>query len=170
MNDLVGRPAIVSGGLPPGVATEPGSPQFIGSWRLMSFEARLSDGGVLYPFGRDADGVLTYTLDGRLSAAVWKADRPSFASDDQQEGTPEEYAAALRSYVQYMGTFTVDRAKMTIHHHIEQSVFPNWNGGTQPRFYEFSEQGSRLELTTPPTPFGGQTHTGAVVWKRMQVG
>lgn len=144
-----------------------GREAFIGSWRLKSFEARLSDGQVIYPFGQDADGVLTYTQDGRMSVAVWKANRQPFAISDQQRGTPDENTAAVRSYITYLGTFSVDREANTVSHVVEQSIFPNWNGGTQTRIYKFTDHGNRLELTTPPTPFGGQTLIGALVWERI---
>lgn len=144
-----------------------GSPaRFVGSWRLVSFEARTGNGEVIHPFGADAEGVLTYTPDGRVSATVYRAGRLPFAIADQQRGTPEEYAAAVQSYVQYVGTWRVDREAGTVAHEIEQSIFPNWNGDTQVRYFRFDDGGDRLELTTPPTPFGGTTLVGALVWER----
>jgi hypothetical protein len=144
-----------------------GQEKLIGSWRLLSFEARTSDGRVLFPFGHDVRGVLTYTGDGRMSATVAKAARQPFAINDQQKGTPEEYTAAVQTYISYLGTFDVDRATHTVVHHVEQSIFPNWDGQDQVRYYAFSDHGDRLEITTPPTPFGGATVVAAVVWERI---
>ena len=152
-------------------ATNPGQGhdvhKFIGSWRLVSFEARTATGQVIYPFGQDADGVGTFTTDGRMSASLWKAGRQSWAINDQQKGTPEENTAAVRSYITYLGHYEIDSEARTLSTYVEQSVFPNWNGTVQVRFYEFSDHGNKLELTTPPIPFGGTTVVGALVWKRM---
>lgn len=140
---------------------------FAGTWQLVSFEARTADGRVIYPFGADAKGLITYTHDGRMWAAVWKANRQPFAINDQQRGTAEEYTAAVQSYIQYMGTFTVDRQAATVSHHVEQSIFPNWNGTTQVRFYAFSDGGNSLDLSTPPIAFGGTTLVAHLIWTRL---
>jgi hypothetical protein len=139
---------------------------FVGSWRLASFETRSSGGEVSYPFGPDAGGVLTYTPEGRVSATIWRSDRRRFAKDDQQQGAPEEYADAVQSYVAYVGTYEVDRPAAMVTHHVEQSIFPNWNGTAQVRNYRFGDDG-RLELTTPPTRFGEAPVVGALVWQRL---
>ena len=141
---------------------------FKGTWRLLSFETRLSDGSVTYPFGTDAQGIVNYTPDGRMAVAVWKANRTPFAVNDLQLGTPEEYTAAMKGYIQYMGTVTVDREHRTVHHKVDSSVFPNWVGSTQSRFYEFNDDGTRLVLSTPPIQFGGVTAVGALVWERVE--
>jgi hypothetical protein len=139
----------------------------VGTWELTSFEARTGDGRVIYPFGQDAEGLLTYTRDGRMCAAVWKANRPPFAVNDQQRGTPDEYTAAVQSYIQYVGTFEVDRQAGTVSHHVVQSIFPNWNGTTQVRFYQFIDDGNSLDLTTPPVQFGGTTLVAHLIWHRV---
>jgi hypothetical protein len=144
-----------------------GAEHFIGSWRLVAFKATTADGRVIYPFGQDAQGVVTLTRDDRMSVAVWKTDRQPFAVNDQQKGTPEEYTAAMQSYITYLGTFTVDADAGTFTTHVEQSVFPNWNGTDQTRFYAFSDDYNTLSLTTVPIPFGGTTIVGALVWKRI---
>ena len=52
---------------------------FVGTWRLISFEARTSSGEVSYPFGRDAGGYLIYGQEG-YTAAVMQANRANFTS------------------------------------------------------------------------------------------
>jgi Lipocalin-like domain len=140
--------------------------QFIGSWRLVSFEARTAEGQVIYPFGIDAEGAVTITRDGRVWATIWRANRQPFAINDQQLGTPEEYTAAVQSYISIVGDFDVNPSEGIFSYVVEQSIFPNWNGTTQTRFYSFSDQGRTMELTTAPTPFGGTTIVGALVWER----
>jgi hypothetical protein len=133
----------------------------------VAFKATIASGQVLYPFGPDADGVLTYTREGRMSVSAWKANRQPFAINDQQKGTPSEYTAAMQSYIEYLGTFDVDPGAGTVSHHVEQSVFPNFNGTTQTRLYTFDDNYDTLSLSTPPVPFGGTTIVGALVWHRI---
>jgi Lipocalin-like domain len=140
--------------------------QFIGSWRLISFEARTAEGQVIHPFGTDAEGALTITRDGRVWATIWRANRQPFAINDQQLGTPEEYTAAVQSYISVVGDYDVNPSEGIFSYVVEQSIFPNWNGTTQTRFYSFSDQGRTMELTTAPTAFGGTTIVGALVWER----
>jgi hypothetical protein len=138
----------------------------VGTWRLLSFESRRSDGRVDQPFGPDAGGLIIYAPDGWMSAALWQAGRRPFAAGDQTRGTPEETAAAIATYVAYTGPYEVDEAAGEVHHHVEQSVFPNWNGTTQTRRFALTEGGRRLELTAPAIRFGGVDTVPALVWER----
>jgi hypothetical protein len=44
--------------------------RFVGTWRLVSLEARSDDGRVDYPLGRDALGVITYDAQGHMAAQL----------------------------------------------------------------------------------------------------
>lgn len=138
-----------------------------GTWELVSFEARAGD-TVSYPFGQDAQGLLTINQDRYMSVAVWKAQRTNFAVPDWQRGTPEEYTAAMKSYIQYMGEVTVDVQAKTLTTEVVTSALPNWHGTRQLRHYRLFDGGKKLELTTPPVLFGGQTVVGALVWQRVE--
>jgi hypothetical protein len=111
--------------------------------------------------------MLTYTRDGRMWAVVYRANRAPFAVGDQQKGTASEYTAAAQSYIQYFGTYTVDRAAGTITHHVEQSIFPNWNDTDQVRYYRFDDHGTTLDLSAPPIQFGGTTIVAHLIWQRI---
>jgi hypothetical protein len=50
----------------------------VGTWRLVSFAVQDADGGIDFPFGRDAEGSITYTADGRM--AVHFGPRTALAS------------------------------------------------------------------------------------------
>ena len=139
----------------------------VGTWQLVSFTATMPDGTVIYPLGPDAEGVITYTGEGHMSVAVWEAGRQPFAVADPTMGTAAEYAAAARGYIQYVGTYTCDDVAGTVSHHIEQSVFPNFNGTTLVRSYTFVDGADRLKLSTPPTAFGGATMVATVVFERV---
>jgi hypothetical protein len=142
-----------------------GKERFIGTWKLVSSEFRRSDGEVTYPMGRNASGMLMYDASGHMSAQIIRPDRPAFASGDQFKGTPEEIKSAFKGCVSYFGTYEVDEEKGTVTHHVEGSLFPNWVGTDQRRFFQFS--GDRLTLSTPPIPVGGQQVTALLVWERL---
>ena len=142
------------------------SAPIIGTWKLISFEIQRENGEVIYPFGKNAQGSLIYTESGRFSAQVIRPDRPQFTSGDQMRGTTEEIKANYEGFISYYGPYEFDRKKGFVIHHVEGSLFPNWKGQRQKRFYELS--GNRLKLSTPPTLWGGGEVVGVLIWERIE--
>ena len=139
----------------------------VGAWKLISFEAQKADGQVIYPFGKNAQGSIIYTRSGRFSAQVKRPDRPQFASGDQMKGTIEEIEANYKGFVSYYGPYEFDSENGFMVHHVEGSLFPNWEGQPQKRFFELS--GNRRKLSTPPTLWGGGGEiVGVLVWERIE--
>lgn len=50
-------------------------------------------------------------------------------------------------------------------HHVEGSLFPNWVGTAEKRF--FTVEGTRLLLKSAPFMAGGGEITGYVIWERL---
>ncbi len=136
----------------------------IGVWKLISFEVRREGEEPSFPFGIDAKGLLIYTDVGRFSVQMMKASRPKFASGDQLKGTFEEVNQCFTGCISYFGRYEFDAVGKSVVHHIESSLFPNWEG-TQKRFLEFS--GNQMSLTTPPVMWNGKMTVGAMVWERV---
>jgi hypothetical protein len=136
----------------------------VGTWKLVLLEFR-SDGQVVYPAGRDATGLLMYDRAGWMSHQLMRPDRPAFASGDQLLGTPEEIKAAFEGYLAYGGTYTVDEAHQVVTHHVTTSLFPNWVGTDQKRFYKLS--GARLIISTPTIPVTGHLMDVMLIWQRV---
>ena len=134
----------------------------IGVWKLVSFETQNGNGKVVY----NAHGSLIYTKSGRMSVHLMLSDRPQFASGDQMKGTPEEIKANYEGLISYYGSYDFDREKGLVIHHIHGSLFPNWEGQRQERFFELS--GNRLKLSTPPTLWGGGMAIAAMLWERIE--
>ena len=128
--------------------------KFIGTWKLVSTEVRRSDGQLIYPYGRDAVGIIMYDANGHMSAQIMRPDRPAFASGDLHDGTPVEMKSAFEGFIAYYGVYEVNQKEGTVTHHVEGSSFPNWVCSAQRRFFEFS--GNRLTISTPPILMGGQ--------------
>ncbi len=137
----------------------------IGTWKLVSFKFQRSDGETTYPFGQDVAGFITYDAAGNLAVQVSRLDRPPFASGDMQDGTDDEIRAAYLGYIAYLGAYEVNEEGRYVSHHVRNSLFPNWKGVSQRRYFDLS--GDRLTLTTPPIPFGGESQTGILKWVRV---
>jgi hypothetical protein len=89
--------------------------------------------------------------DGYLSVVLMRAGRPHFQSQDSFGGSPDEKAGAMETFLSYCGTWEVQENEVV--HHIEISLFPNWTGKDQRRFYQFA--GRRLTLSTIPPGLPG---------------
>ena len=139
------------------------SEEFVGTWKLISFEMR-SDDQVTYPLGKDPVGYLIYSGEGYMSAALMASNRRRFSSMDLMKATTEETVGASGTYVAYCGKYEVTQDKVT--HLVEVSLFPNWVGEKQERFYKF--EGDKLILSTPPMILGGQQQAGYLIWKRVK--
>ena len=137
----------------------------IGAWKLVSFEIRTDKGVVNYPFGEDAQGSIIYTASGHFSVQLMRINRPHFASGDQLKGTVEEIEANYKGYISYYGSYDFDRKGSFVVHHVEGSLFLNWEGQGLKRYFELSD--NRLKLTTPPTLWGGGGQVvGTLDWER----
>ena len=138
-----------------------------GAWKLVSFEIRSENGKAIYPFGQDAQGSIIYTESGRFSAQLMRTNRPRFASGDQMKGTTEEIEANYKGIISYYGSYKFDREAGLVIHHVEGSLFPNWEGQEQKRYFELS--GNRLKIRTPPTLWGGGGEVvGVIIWERIE--
>ncbi len=139
--------------------------QFVGTWKLISMEGHMADGAIIYPYGKHPNGIVTYTAGGWMSAQIFSVDRPPIASGDNGLTTVEEARAIVAGSVGYFGTYTVNEAAQIVTHQVVGAFFPNWEGGTQRRYYVLS--GNRITLTTPPIPTGGQESVHVLIWERL---
>jgi hypothetical protein len=137
---------------------------FLGTWKLVSAEYRRKSGEVIEIYGANPMGQLTYDAHGNMSIQIMRQGRPKFAVADRLGGTPDEKKAALEGYLAYFGTFTINKEKQSVTHHIEGSLLPNWVGVDQERFFEVT--GDQLTLRTPSLMIGGDDAVGQLVWKR----
>ena len=138
----------------------------VGAWKLISFEIQKADGGIIYPFGENAQGTIIYAESGRFSGQLMRPGRPQFASGDQMRGTAEEIEASYKGCISYYGSYELDTENGFVVHHVEGSLFPNWEGQSLKRFFELS--GNRLKLSTPPTVWGGGENVGVLLWERIE--
>ena len=138
--------------------------KLVGSWKLISFHSQDSSGRMAYPFGKDAQGRITYEADGRMAVQLMNPNRPMLASDDPLVTSEAQVRAAFGGYTAYYGTYSVNPEEQTIVHHIEVALLPNWVGTDQQRHFEFD--GKYLTLKGP-LRLDGVQGTVSLVWERL---
>jgi hypothetical protein len=136
-----------------GVSDTPQSAKqrLVGAWRYVG--TRINGG--TWDRGKNPKGMIYYGPHGEMSVQI--------APDVERKRagavmTPEEAFVALKDYIAYFGTYTVDERAGTVTHHRLGSVQP----GDPPevvRGYEFV--GDRLILRPVGT-------TAEVVWERIR--
>ena len=78
--------------------------RLIGAWELVSaVERDVATGVENYVLGERPLGFILYTPDGYMSAQLQGPARAPFEEGDLLRGSPEEYAAAGRSYIAFPG-------------------------------------------------------------------
>lgn len=136
--------------------------RLLGTWRLVSVEARGVDGAVTLPYGREPVGYLTYTAEGRMAVSIMRAPAPRVKSGDLFLGAAEALGAG-HAYIGYSGTVAVEGD--TVVHTLDTCSYPNWVGTVQRR--RFQLEADSLTLTTPLIDRGGVAAAAVVKWVRV---
>jgi len=136
--------------------------KLVGTWNVVSWEQKKSDGAKLQQFGSNPVGIAFFDAGGRCIITVMRSDRAGYASNALWQGTAEENNATANGTMTYFGTYSADEADRSIAIQVEGSSFPNWNGTTQKRFVAIA--GDKLTLSIRP-PTGENVE---VVWKRAK--
>jgi hypothetical protein len=107
--------------------------QLVGSWTLVSIIATDKAGAKSDRRGPNPKGLFILEANGRFSLLTSRSDIPNFAINNVNQGTAEEYKAAMTGMIANVGTWTVDEKTKTITTYVEAGSFPNLNGNTQTR-------------------------------------
>jgi hypothetical protein len=113
------------------VAAEPAEAQsgqvtvdrFAGAWELVDWRSTDGSGNVSFPYGENAQGQISYTATGRMSAHLM---RP-----------PEDPSDAPPQHLAYWGRFSLQASAGTVTHHVIGSSSANWIGSDQVRGFSF---------------------------------
>ena len=111
-------------------------PSIVGTWRLVSFVARDSNGTYRPVWGDHPSGLIVYTADGRMAAQLYDPARARvgpLASVSPLSSSQPTYVGLYT----YFGTYVVDTVARTVSHHVEGAMAPDWVGGTLVRGYRF---------------------------------
>ena len=140
---------------------------FIGRWQLISSTFRQADGTIIYPLGEQAEGRISYDKQGQMSAQLMRPQRERLSSRDAEEVRLAKVKAAFDGYTAYYGSYTIDFETQSVTHHVAGSLLPNWIGRQLVRYFEFSQNNTRLALTTPPMGKKAQI-VGTLVWEKIE--
>jgi hypothetical protein len=138
----------------------------IGTWRLVDWTVTLGD-RIVKPFGGRSTGLLTYTADGRMTASLMKMGRASIGTTSFAEATSRQRAAASTGYISYAGSYHIDGD--LVHHQVELSLFPDWEGDIQTRRIAWvdAEDGTeQLELSYVQNGASREA-TNTLRWRRV---
>jgi hypothetical protein len=136
-----------------------------GTWKLIAEERTVIEGDKRFVVatGEIGAGYITYGRDGRMTAMIVRASRPTpesiaTISDQQRIGL-------FSTMVAYGGTFEFDGHSVT--HHIDISWNQIWTGTSQTR--DVTRDGDRLVYRSRPAPnaYDGRTSSVMLVWERL---
>jgi Lipocalin-like domain len=126
----------------------------VGTWSWVSVEITRPDGTKYQAFGANPKGFVIFDSNGRFAYLLSRPDRPKFAANNREQGTPEENKAAVLGTLAYSGTYEVN--DKTLIFHVEASSYPNAEGVDQKR--TITVTGDELRWINPaPTVAGGGT-------------
>jgi len=123
--------------------------RLVGAWSLLECAEIMQDGSKRLPYGEGALGQVIYTADGRMTAQLVRAGRPTFPSDDYRDAPVELTAAAFQDYFGYFGRYEVDAKAGTVTHFIEGASVPNLENKAQLRTFRLDGDRLVLEASTP---------------------
>jgi hypothetical protein len=140
----------------------------VGAWQLTAWTIEYpGTGRTTVPFGPDAQGLLLYTADGRMSAAMQRAGRARLVDEVLDRVSDADKARAFADILQYCGRWQV--AGNEVHHDIEIAVNPNLLGTRQVRGVLI--EGDRLTLTAhEQLRDTAAVRIHRVCWQRVTVG
>jgi hypothetical protein len=137
----------------------------MGRWLIVDWRQEYDDGRVTYPLGQGLRGFIEYGAQG-MFCIIEQPDRPRLAAS-QWTASPADKAAAYSSYFSYAGGWEVEPAgegAAVIAHHVEHSLYPNWEGGVQRRQARMQDGllylSARFEENTP------EARGAHLIWRR----
>jgi hypothetical protein len=150
--------------LPANAASEETSlrDQLIGTWKIVSVDNTRPDGSIKQIFGPHPKGIAVFDARGNTAIILMRSDRPKFAANNRDLGTPEEFKVTVQGTHAYFGTYSVVEAEKTLVFHVEGNTFPNQEGIDTKRF--ISINGDEFRWTTPNPSVGGKSEA---IWKRV---
>ena len=125
--------------------------KLLGAWRYVG--TRINGGN--WNRGANPKGMIYYGPHGEMAVQIAPDVNRRRAGATM---TPDEAFTAVKDYIAYFGTYTVDEAAGTVTHHRQDSLQPGDNGDLVRR-YELN--GDRLILRAPNS-------TLEVTWERIK--
>jgi Lipocalin-like domain len=125
----------------------------VGTFRLVSLEARRSDGEISHPFGRNPLGMFIFDRDGNLAVQLMSTDQTG------DEGT------AGSGFTAMFGTYLVDEGQQTFRASLEGASHSALIGTEILRYVHFSDD--LAIFNTPPQMTDGVETTTYITWQKV---
>ena len=137
----------------------------IGTWQLQSWTIGYADReDFSYPYGEEPEGLLIYSNDGWMSAAIAQSGRALLPADVSFRKLPDALkAGAFSSYFHYAGRYRVLDGDVI--HYVTHSLNPNFPGSEQLRHAELD--GDTLVLSGKDEA-GDVKRFHSLVWHRVE--
>lgn len=137
--------------------------QLQGAWHLVAWKVRWSEAeDFTYPFGEQAQGMITYSDNGFMTAVIHRGDRSLLPVGLAPRQMPAETCAeAYQSYMHYAGPYRMDGDSVI--HCVEHALNPNMVGTEQLRHIDID--GDRLTLRGEEV-LGERRRLHEVHWQR----
>ena len=129
--------------------------QLVGIWKIVSVDNTRPDGSIKQIFGPHPKGIAVFDALGNTAIILMRSDRPKFAANNRDLGTPEEFKATVQGTHAYFGTYSVIEPQKTLVFHVEGNTFPNQESIDTKRF--ISINGDEFRWTTPNPSVGGKS-------------
>ena len=136
-------------------------PRFLGFWEIDKVERHTLDGREV-PIRQYAEGYLMYMPSGFMAVHLVRPDRAPYTG---LQPTAAEAEAAMRSYVSYVGRFSVRAAEGVVVHERAGHLDSNNVGIDAIRSFEFRD--GQLILKPPVSVVDGQEVQTQLFWNRL---
>lgn len=134
--------------------------RLIGTYHLVSWENRYASGKVAYPFGADAQGYISYSLDGYMFVHIMANHRKLHTGDDLFDGDIHEIQKSATTHLSYSGRYELQDNEII--HHVSICSFPNWVNTEQRREWRF--QNGQLLLIARDIVSGKEKVDAYLIW------
>lgn len=137
-----------------------------GTWKLISVTDTTDAGEVVTTlYGRNPDGLLTYTTDGRMMVIITDDGRKPLSILGRRTSSVEERAELFSSCVAYSGRYTFTGDKVI--HHVEVASLPNFVNTDLVRVVVHIDR-NRLTIRNPTAMRNDVHYREELTWERLK--
>jgi hypothetical protein len=134
-----------------------------GTWKMEAAYEIQADGKRITTYGEHPEGLMMVDRDGRYAIQIYRPGRASFKAGSKARAEVSELRDAVMGSSTHFGRVEIDRARQQLVFHIQAASFPNWNGATQVRDFDYSR--GLLTYRVPAAASGNGT-TAYSIWRR----
>ncbi|MFG6447543.1 lipocalin-like domain-containing protein [Roseateles sp. BYS180W] len=141
----------------------------LGSWTLLAWEIDYGDGRPpVHPFGEGATGLIVYSSDGYMSAAISRADRAPLEGASVRQAPVAQRLGAFESHFHYAGRYRLEGAgaSLRVVHEVQQALNPNFVGSQQQRHVHISADGVLTLSASEAVPGQASPRQHRLRWRR----